>query len=93
MAIGIHVVRTAFLTINRATNLPMKNDDVTVTLKGRMDSESRHVVLPDDSIPNSLSYPAVPRYLELEASGNYVLHHIDQNMIVTYDQGDINSAT
>lgn len=92
MAIGVHIVRVAFLSINSATGLPMKNDDTTVTLKARMDSVSRHVIIPDDAVPNSASYPTVDNYLKLEAASNYILQHMDQNMIVTYSQSDVNNA-
>lgn len=93
MAVGIHVVRVNFLPISRVTGLPVDKGDVATTIKDVLKTEHRHVVLPDSTVPNSLNYPTVDQYLKLEALTDYVVHHMDQNMIVTYDQGTLNVAT
>lgn len=94
MAVGIHIARTAFLAINRDTGLPVNKNDPTTKIKDTLRTEHRHVVLPDTTnAPNSAGYPTVDAYLRLEAAQDYVVKHLDQNMIVTYDQGALNSAT
>ncbi len=86
MAVGIHIARTAFLAINKATGLPVNKSDPATKINDVLKTEHRHVVLPDTTnAPNSAGYPTVDVYLRLEAANNYVLRHLDQNMIVTYD--------
>lgn len=92
MAIGIHVVNTAFLRVDPATRIPIKGDDKTVSIKQHLLTESQHVVLPDTTVPNSIGYPSVPAYLKLEAASDFVLKHLDQNTIITYNQTDLNGA-
>lgn len=92
MAIGIHVARVNFMAVNRNTGLPVNKDDPATKIKDVLQTEHRHVILPDSTNTNTNGYPTVDAYLKLEAAGNYVLHHMDQNMIVTYSQSDINSA-
>lgn len=94
MAVGIHIVRVAFLPISKTTGLPVDKNDSNTTIKDVLKTEHRHVVLPNVAeVPNSANYPTVETYLKLEAASDYVLHHMDQNTVVTYDAGGINSAT
>lgn len=93
MAIGIHVVNVAFLAINKATGQPVDKNDPNTKIKDVMKTEHKHVVLPDSSIASSAGYPSIKTYLEREAALDYVANHISQNLIVTYDAGDANSAT
>lgn len=92
MAIGIHIVRIGFLAIDRTTGLPVNKSSATTTINQTLNTQHNHVVLPSESVPNSASYPTVDTYLTLEAAAGYVLSHMDQNMIVTYDQAQINNA-
>jgi hypothetical protein len=92
MAIGIHVVRVAFLAISTKTGVPINKEDPNTTIRDTLQTEHRHVIIPDNSVPNSANYPTVDAYLKLEAAGNYILGHMDQNMIITYDQSTINAA-
>lgn len=84
MAIGIHIVRTAFKAVNPTTGQPIDKESPTTTIGQVLRTEHRHVVIPSDDVPNSAGYPSIEAYLKLEANGSYVLRHIDQNMIVTY---------
>lgn len=94
MAVGIHIARVAFLPINKKTGLPVDKGSPTTTINDTLQTEHRHVVLPDvTNAPNSANYPTVDAYLRLEATTDFVVYHMDQNMIVTYDQGALNTAT
>lgn len=93
MAVGIHIARTNFLPINRVTGQVVDKNSSDTKIKDVMQTEHRHVVLPDSSNPNTANYPTVDRYLILEAASDYVLYHLDQNMVVTYDAGAVNGAS
>jgi hypothetical protein len=82
-AIGCHVVYTNFLPVNRAGQVVDKNDPAT-TIKDTMETEHQHVVLPDALVPNSVGYPTIKRYLELEAAAGYEARFVGENLIVTY---------
>jgi len=92
MAVGIHVARTGFLKVDASGNVVDK-DSNTTTIAQHLTGSHDHRVLADSSIPNTANNPDVKTYLELEAASDFVLYHMDQNMIVTYDAGDVNSAT
>jgi hypothetical protein len=93
MAIAIHIARTAFLAISKKTGQPVKKGDPTTTINDTLQTEHKHVVLPDPvSAPNSANYPTVDAYLKLEAAAGYVVQHIDQNLVITYSAHDINIA-
>lgn len=87
MAVGIHVVRVNFVTVNSQGQFVDKNADTDepATINDMLDISNEHRVMPDGSVPNSGGYPSVPTYLEAEAADNYVLHYMDQNKIVTYE--------
>jgi len=94
MAIGIHIARVAFLPINKLTGSVVNKNDQATTINDVLQTEHRHVIIPDTTnAPNSVGYPTVDAYLKLEAASDYVVYHMDQNMIVTYDQGAVNAAT
>ena len=50
------------------------------------------LVIPDSAIGTTANYPTIKAFLQAEASADYVLHHLDQSIIVTYNQSQINSA-
>jgi len=50
------------------------------------------LVIPDANVPNSSGYPTMKNYIQLEANNNYVVSHIDQSIIITYNQTQVNSA-
>lgn len=83
MAISVHIVNVGFLKVDASGNVIDKNS-TTTTIKTHLTSSHEHRVIPDAAIPNSLNYPDVKTYLELEADADYVLNHIDQTTIITY---------
>ena len=83
MAMNVHVARVAVLNVDRAGNV-VKKDDPSVSLKQQLQTSMDHRVLEDAGIPNSTGNPAVKAYIEAEAANDYVVHHMDQTMIVTY---------
>ncbi len=90
MAVGIHIAKVAFLAVNPVTGQPIKR---TGTIAESLKSEHRHVIIPDATIPNSANYPTIDEYLKLEAASDYVVHHLSQTTVITYDVGNINAAT
>jgi len=93
MAISIHVAQVGFFAVDATTGLKLNKDSNNVTINQMKNTEQRHLIIPDTGIPNSTSSPSVKEYLELEASSDYILGHMDQYTIVTYDRGGVNSAT
>lgn len=81
--VNIHIVRTGIVNVDAMGNV-LRKDDPSITIKQQIATESQHRVLEDANIPNSVGYPTVKRYLELEADDYYVLRHIDQTTIITY---------
>jgi|6_EtaG_2_1085325.scaffolds.fasta_scaffold49664_2 hypothetical protein len=83
MAIGIHVVRVAFLKVD-ATGAVLSKEDPDVTLKQQLTGGHDHRIISSAIVPNSTTQPTVKAYLEAEASDDYVLEYMDQNTIITY---------
>ncbi len=92
MAIGIHVVRVGLFTVD-SNNTRIDKNSASTTINQLKNTRHEFLVIPDAAITTSSSYPTVQAYLEAEAVLGYVLYHIDQTMIVTYKQADINAAT
>jgi len=91
MAIGIHVVRVGYFSVDVNGNKIDKNS-ATITINQLKNTRHEHLVIPDSAIASSANNPTVKQYLESEAALNYVLFHIDQSTIITYDQSDINAV-
>lgn len=87
--IGIHIVRVGFFRVDADGN---KIDVNATSIKTVMTTSSEHRVFADSAIPNSANNPTVKDYLEAEADDDFVLHYMDQNIIVTYDQSDMNAV-
>jgi hypothetical protein len=88
MAVGVHVVRISLVPINSAGQVVNKD---TATMKEMLDTSTEPRVLADATIPNSTGNPTIRAYIEAEAGDDYVLKHVDQSLIITYDQGQLNS--
>ena len=90
MAIGIHVVRVNIVPVNSAGQFIDKNAETTnpATIGEMTDFNNEHRIIPDIAIANSADYPSVPAYIEAEAGINFVVHYMDQNMIITYEHGN-----
>jgi len=93
MGIGIHVARVGLFTVDRLTGLRIDKESGSTTINQLKNINHDHLVIPDTDISNSANYPTVKAYLELEANDDYVIGHIDQYMIITYDRGAMNDAT
>ena len=93
MAIGIHVARVGLFTVDSSTGTRIDKESGTTTINQMKTMNHDHLVIPDADIANSASYPTVKLYLELEAGDDFVLGHLDQYMIVTYDRGTMNDAS
>jgi len=88
MAHQVHVVFTGVVSINPITGAYIdKNGDTATpaTIKEVLVSEHQHRVIPDASIPNSVGRPTIKEYIELEADDDFVVRHIDQYIIITYE--------
>jgi len=87
MAIDVHVARVNFVTVNSLGQFVDKNADTDnpATINEMLSFRNEHRVLEDPAIPNTTDYPTVPDYIELEAGDNFVVHYMDQNMIITYE--------
>lgn len=91
MAVGVHVVNLRFVGVDGTGNVVDK-DDPSVTIKEHLATSHEFRVIPSASVPNSSSSPTIKDFLEAEATDNYVLKHISQTTIITYNQSDLNSA-
>lgn len=83
MAVGVHVVRVAFVKVDGAGQV-LSKEDPNVTIKQQLLGSHDHRIIPDAGVPNSATRPTVKAYLEAEAASDYVLEYMDQNMIITY---------
>ena len=80
----VHVARLGVFTVDQNGQRINKSSG-SATINQLLNTSHEVLVIPDDSIPNSANYPTVKRYLELEAQRNYVLNHLDQTFVVTYN--------
>jgi len=89
MAIGIHFANIGFLMVDQNGQvIPNKSTEI----KNVLNSSHEHRIIEDSNNPNSIGYPTIKGYLELEAASNYILQHLDQYNVITYNQTDINNA-
>ncbi len=89
MAIGIHVATLGMVKVNDL-GAPLPDGPSIAEV---MASSSEIRVLYDATIPNTSGNPTIQAYLEAEAADDYVVRVLNQSFIVTYDAGDMNSAT
>ncbi len=90
MAIAAHIVRIAHVPVD-ATGTVLNKNEATVQQMMKATHELR--VLPDSAVTNSAGHPTIEAYLAAEAGDDFILGHVSQNLIVTYDAGDINAAS
>jgi hypothetical protein len=94
MAVGIHIARVGYFAVNKHTGQVINKNDPATKISDVLQTEHQHRIIVDTTnAPNSTGSPTVDDYLRLEAAQDFVVYHMDQNMIVTYDQGALNSAT
>jgi len=92
-AVRAHYAQVELLHVNPDTGAIIDRNDPTQSIKSqlRMDIQAR--LIADSNIPNTSGNPTVKAYILAEAASGYVLGHIDQYIIITYHQGDLNAAT
>jgi len=83
MAKNIHIARIGQKPITPAGTVLDKNE---ASIKEMMTATTEDRILTDPAIPNTAGFPRVKDYLELEASVDFVLCHLDQNMVITYEE-------
>lgn len=89
MAIGIHVATIVLKPVSAYGTVINKD---TASMLSMLESTEEHRVMEDASIPNTAGFPTIANYLKLEADDNYIIRHLDQYMIITYDAAAINAA-
>ncbi len=91
MAIGVHFVRLGLFTVDiNGARIDKSGSGASInTMKS---TSMEFLVIPDASVPNSSGYPTMKNYILMEANNNFVVSHIDQSIIITYNQTQINSA-
>lgn len=92
MAVGIHVVNIVLRHVG-PTGVVFDKNAPTTLIKDVMQGSTQPRVEADAAIASSVGEPTIKTYLEREAALDYVLHHLSNTMIVTYDAGGINSAS
>lgn len=86
MAVGCHVVYVTPMKVSSITGQVVDINDNTTTIREAMQTEMQMRVVPNANVPSSALKPTIETYLELEAAGDYILGHISNTMIVTYEQ-------
>lgn len=91
MAIGVHFVRLGLFTVDiNGARIDKSGSGASInTMKS---TSMEFLVIPDASVPNSSGYPTMKNFIQLEANNNFVVNYIDQSIIITYNQTQINSA-
>lgn len=84
MAIGVHYVRVGLFTVD-VNGARIDKSGSSASINTMKSTSMEYLVIPDASVPNSAGYPTMKQYVELEAAGNYVVYHIDQSIIITYN--------
>lgn len=92
MAVGIHVVYVVPRHVSPAGVVFEKNAPTTL-ISDVMNGSMEPRVQADAAIASSSGDPSIKTYLEREAAIDFVLHHLSNTMIVTYDAGGINAAS
>ena len=83
MPFGIHVARVGVFNVDNSGTI-LKKDDPSITIQQQLQTSIDHLMIVDSAIPNTANNPTTKAYLELEATDDYVVHHIDQSTIITY---------
>ena len=84
MAIGVHYVRVGLFTVD-VNGARIDKSGSSASINTMKSTSMEYLVIPDASIPNSAGYPTIKHFVELEAASNYVVYHIDQSIIITYN--------
>ena len=91
MALGVHFVRLGLFTVD-INGARIDKSGLGASINTMKSTSMEFLVIPDATVPNSSGYPTMKEYIKLEADDNYVVSHIDQSIIITYNQSQVNSA-
>lgn len=83
MPFSVHIARVGVFNVDDAGTI-LKKDDPEITISQQLRTSIDHLVLVDSAIPNTTGNPTTKAYLELEATDDFVVHHMDQSTIITY---------
>ena len=83
MAFQIHIARVGVFSVDGSGNI-LNKEDPELTIGQHLQTSMDHLVIIDSNIPNTAGNPTTKAYLELEATDDYVVHHMDQSTIITY---------
>lgn len=89
--IQVHVVRVGVFSVDQNGQRIDKGSPNT-TINQLKNTSQDMLVIPDSAVPSSANYPTVKAYLEAEAALNFVLYHMDQTFVVTYNQTQVNAV-
>ena len=91
MAFGVHFVRLGLFTVD-INGARIDKSGPSASINTMKSTSMEFLVIPDAAVPNSSGYPTMKDFIKLEADDNFVLSHIDQSIIITYNQSQVNSA-
>jgi hypothetical protein len=80
----VHVARLGLFTVDANGNRIDKCCAQT-SINDLKSTSLAFLVLPDTNIPNSVGYPTIERYLQLEGQEGYNFRHLDQSFVITDD--------
>ena len=84
MALQVHVVYTNIGSFDKSGNLVNKQDPNTSVINTIGFLETKHYVIKDNNVPNSINNPDIKTYIELEAAEDFEVKILTQTMIVSY---------
>lgn len=79
---AIRVARVGLFTTDLSGNRIDKCCN-SVSINELKHTSQEFLVLPDPSLPNTIGYPTIAAYLQLEANSGFSLQHIDQSFVIT----------
>ena len=85
LGLNCHVAFIRLLNISPLGVVVDKNK-VTTTIQDVLDCSTEPRILEDRDIPNSIGNPSLRDYILAEAVDGFKITHIDNTMIISYDQ-------
>lgn len=80
----VHVARVGLFTVNQS-GVRIDKCCPTTSINDLKNTRQEFLVLPDAGIPSSAGYPTLKAFLEAEVAAGFVLNHLDQSMVITYN--------
>lgn len=78
------MIHVATLVMKNIDSLGGVVNKETASTKELIATSSEIRVKEDSTMPNTVGFPTIKRYLELEDGDSYQLSHMDQTYIITY---------